>query len=424
MEDTRVAPSAASRQADRPLDGTGCLLLDGGLASELERAGHDLNDPLWSARVLLEDPGAIEAVHHAFLEAGADCITTATYQATFQGLAAHGLSATEAGRVLVGAVELAVRVRDRFCARGDPSRAERDPRAANDRLAAGHDPARAPRPHPLVAASIGPYGAFLADGSEYRGDYGIGRAALADFHRRRWEVLAHSGADVLLCETLPTLVEARALADLARESAGVAREGGAAAREGGTAAREGGTAAREGAVPVREGGTPAREGAAPAHEGAAPGRADAAPATAAATPPAWFSFSCRDEGHLSDGTPIAEVAAWAEACEVVGAVGVNCTAPRFLPGLVAALAAGTAKPILAYPNAGGEWDAARKRWGRAEGEAEWAETCRAWIAAGAAGVGGCCRVGPEDIREMRAAIPAGQPAGPPPSRLPLEPTKP
>lgn len=392
-----MAPRAARRQADRALDGTGCLLLDGGLASELERAGHDLNDPLWSAKVLLEDPGAIEAVHHAFLEAGADCITTATYQATLQGLAARGLSGTEAERVLLGAVELAVRVRDRFCARRDRSRAERDPsRAVNDRLAAGHDPARAPRPHPLVAASIGPYGAFLADGSEYRGDYGIGRAALVDFHRRRWEVLAHSGADVLLCETIPTLVEARALADLARE----------------------------GAVPVRESGTPARVDAAPAREGGAPVRADAAPATAATTPSAWFSFSCRDEGHLSDGTPIAEVAAWAEACEVVGAVGVNCTAPRFLPGLVAALAAGTAKPILAYPNAGGEWDAARKRWGRAEGEAEWGETCRAWIAAGAAGVGGCCRVGPEDIREMRAAIPAGQPAGPPPSRLPLEPTKP
>lgn len=397
MEDTRVAPRAARHRADRALEGTGCLLLDGGLASELERAGHDLNDPLWSARVLLEDPGAIEAVHQAFLEAGADCITTATYQATLQGLSARGLSATEAERVLVDAVELAVRVRDRFCAGRDPRR------AVNDRLAAGHDPARAPRPHPLVAASIGPYGAFLADGSEYRGDYGIGRAALVDFHRRRWELLAHSGADVLLCETIPTLVEARALADLAREGAGVAREGGTPVREGGTAAREGGTPAWEGETAAREGGTVAQVGG---------------------TPSAWFSFSCRDEGHLGDGTPIAQVAAWAEACEVVGAVGVNCTAPRHLPGLVAALAAGTAKPILAYPNAGGEWDAARKRWGRAEGEAEWGEACRAWIAAGAAGVGGCCRVGPEDIREMRAAISAGQPTGTPPSRLPLEPTKP
>ena len=323
----------------------GCLLLDGGLASELERAGHDLNDPLWSARVLLEDPGAIANVHGAFLEAGADCITTATYQATFQGLAARGLTAPKAERLLLGAVELAVRTRDHFCA-------------------------GSPRPHPLVAASIGPYGAFLADGSEYRGDYGLGRAALAEFHRQRWEVLAGSGADVLLCETIPTLVEARALAALARESA-------------------------------------------------APAAAPGVPAGGTTIPPVWFSFTCRDEGHLSDGTPIGEVAAWAEQCDVVGAVGVNCTAPRYLPGLIAALAAGTGKPILAYPNAGGDWDAAVKRWGRAEAAADWGAACRAWIAAGAAGVGGCCRVGPEDIRQMRAAIAAG----PPPARLPLGPPK-
>ena len=347
MEDTRAAPGAAKQRAGGALDGGGCLLLDGGLASELERAGHDLNDPLWSARVLLEDPGAVEAVHRAFLEAGADCITTATYQATFQGLAARGLTASEAEQILLGAVELAVRARDRF-------------RAGST------------RPRPLVAASIGPYGAYLADGSEYRGDYGLGHAALADFHRWRWEVLARSGADVLLCETIPTLVEARALAAL-----------------------------------TREGAVPPGVGTAPPRVGTAPSGVRNASAGDEIAPPVWFSFTCRDEGRLRDGTPIGEVAAWAEECDVAAAVGVNCTAPRFLPGLIAALAAGTGKPILAYPNAGGDWDAAAKRWGRADGEADWGEACRAWIAAGAGGVGGCCRVGPEEIRQMRAAIAAG-----------------
>ena len=312
------------------MDGRDCLLLDGGLASELERAGHDLCDPLWSARVLLDDPGAVEAVHRDFLEAGADCVTTATYQATFQGLAARGLGARDAERLLLGAVELAAGARDRFAAASS-------------------------RPRPLVAASVGPYGAFLADGSEYRGDYGLGRAALADFHRGRWEVLARSGADVLLCETVPALVEARALADLAGDG----------------------------------------------------------------SPPVWFSFSCRDEAHLSDGTPIGEAAAWAQACGAVGAVGVNCTAPEHLPELIAALAAATSKPILAYPNAGGDWDAEAKRWGRADAQADWADACRSWIAAGATVVGGCCRVGPDDIRRMRDAITAQPPRGP----LPLRPEK-
>ncbi len=345
MDEPALAQGPVTRGSGEAPDESGVLLLDGGLASELERAGHDLADPLWSARVLLEDPSAVERVHRAFLDAGADCIATATYQATFQGLAARGLEASEGERLLRGAVELAVRARDGYRAKSRPPRPERLRRHANsDHPGAESGPSRASRgrPRPLVAASVGPYGAYLADGSEYRGDYGIGRTALIDFHRRRWEVLVRSGADVLLCETIPTLVEARALAALARE--------------------------------------------------------DAAPA------PVWFGFTCRDESHLSDGTPVEEVAAWAEACDVVAAVGVNCTAPRFLPALIGALADGTGKPILAYPNAGGEWDAAAKRWGRAGENAEWGSACRAWIAAGAAAVGGCCRVGPDDIRAMRAAL--------------------
>lgn len=296
------------------------ILLDGGLATELERRGHDLNDPLWSAKVLLEDPDAILAAHLAYLEAGADCVTTATYQATFQGLAAWGIGGARAEEILLGAVDLAVRARDRF--RADHSQL-RDPEG------------------PLVAASIGPYGAFLADGSEYRGDYGVRPGDLADFHRRRLHLLARSPADVLACETLPSLVEARVLAALLEELNGKL---------------------------------------------------------------AWFSFTCRDEGHLSDGTPIGEVAGWAEDTACVTAVGVNCTKAALVPDLIGALVAGTRKPVIAYPNAGGTWDADAKRWGRAKEVPDWGEACRAWIAAGAVGVGGCCRVEPEDIRLMREGL--------------------
>ena len=306
----------------------GFILLDGGLATELERRGHDLNDPLWSSRVLIEDPGAILAAHLAYLEAGADCVTTATYQATFQGLAARGIDRRRAGEIMLAAVDLAVSARDRF-------------RAGQSQ---GRD-----RPRPLVAASIGPYGAFLADGSEYRGDYGIGAAALASFHRPRLHLLAESPTDVLACETLPSLEEARVLAALATETD---------------------------------------------------------------EKPAWFSFTCRDEGHLSDGTPIGEVADWAEDTERVSAVGVNCTEAALVPELIGALAAGTCKPVIAYPNAGGTWDADAKRWGRADRVPDWGEACRRWIAAGAVGVGGCCRVGPKDIRRMRAVL-DGPPTCPP-----------
>lgn len=302
----------------------GFVLLDGGLASELERAGHDLNDPLWSARVLLDDPSAVEAAHAAYLNAGADCIITATYQATFEGLAARGVGRAAAERIMLGAVDLAVRARDRF-----------QERAGNP----------ATRMRPLVAASIGPFGAFLADGSEYHGNYGIGTTALADFHRGRLRLLAASHADILACETIPSFAEARVLAGLVED---------------------------------------------------------------ATDKPAWFTFTCWAEARLSDGTPIDEVAAWAGETACVHAVGVNCTPARLIAPVVRALAAGQSGPVVAYPNGGGEWDAATKTWGRAGTEPDWGEAGRSWVAAGAAVVGGCCRVGPAAIRAMRTAL-AGRP---------------
>ncbi len=348
------------------------MALDGGLASELERAGHDLNDPLWSAKVLLEAPEAVLAVHRAFLEAGADCIVTATYQATFQGFAERGLGEADAEAAFGRGVELAVRARDHFWAR------------ARRR-------SRLRRLRPLVAAGVGPYGASLADGSEYRGDYGIGAEALESFHRRRWRTLARSAADLIACETIPTLAEVRALARLADE--------------------------------FRK--------------------------------PAWISFSCPDRGRLADGTELEEAVAVAAAAPGVFAMGVNCTAPGNATELVAAIAAGTEKAVVAYPNAGGKWDPKAKRWGAAEvgagepetgaeggeagtgepagagasggtgesagagasagtdesadqarGRLDWATACLEWRAAGADAVGGCCRVGPAAIRRMRRALEA------------------
>ncbi len=333
------------------LTAQGFVALDGGVASELERAGHDLNDPLWSAKALLDDPGAVLAVHRAFLEAGADCIVTATYQATFQGFADRGMGEAEAEAALLDAVALAVRARDQFWTREEASLGRRS-RAV-------------PRLRPLVAAGVGPYGAYLADGSEYRGDYGIGMNALEAFHRRRWQVLARSSADLIACETIPSLPEVRALARLAGEFG----------------------------------------------------------------KPMWISFSCPDGDRLADGTDLAQATRVADAAPGVFALGVNCVAPRYVPGLVAEVASGTEKAVVAYPNAGGAWDAEAKRWdpptrrdggstgqsrwdapaepgGDAVEGADWATACLEWLAAGADAVGGCCRVGPATLRRMRAAMEA------------------
>ncbi len=164
------------------------LISDGGLATELEARGNDLSDALWSARLLVDAPDEIVAVHVAFFRAGAVFATTASYQASFDGFAARGIDRGQAARLLRRSVELARTARDEV---GGDGR--------------------------WVAASIGPYGAALADGSEYRGRYGLSVAALTEWHRPRLEVLADAGPDVLALETIPDIDEAEALVPLVQQ---------------------------------------------------------------------------------------------------------------------------------------------------------------------------------------------------------------
>lgn len=300
------------------------LLLDGGLATELETRGADLSDALWSARLLLDDPARIRAAHRAYLEAGADVLITASYQASARGFAARGLDAAASAALLRRSVALAREARAAFLATPDG----------------------AARRRPLVAASVGPYGAVLADGSEYRGDYGLGAAELAAFHRPRLEVLAAAGADWLALETIPCLAEAAVLVALL----------------------------------------------------------EALPADA---PPAWLSFACRDGARLASGEPFAEAAALAAGSPRVFAFGVNCCPPAAVAPLLARAGAISPKPLLAYPNRGDTWDPEARRWVGGSGArgAELAEMAPRWVAAGARLVGGCCRVGPPEIAAIAAARP-------------------
>ena len=302
------------------LDHQRTVILDGGLATTLEGHGYDLDDPLWSARLLLDEPEAIARVHTEFLAAGADVITTATYQASLPGLATRGVSADEAVTLIRSGVELAVRARDTFWAD-----------TAN----------RQGRHRPLVAASVGPYGAYLADGSEYDGRYGVDAETLRGFHRGRLEILADGGADLLACETMPSFDEIEVLLGLLAERP--------------------------------------RQWA-------------------------WISFCCRDGERLWDETPVAEAA---RACARVGnviAVGINCTAPRFVAALVGEMGAACDLPILAYPNAGETYLPESKTWIAAEDSASPLAAAPDWVAAGVRGVGGCCRVGPAAIAKLRRSL--------------------
>lgn len=303
------------------------LILDGALGTELARRGCDVSDALWSARALLDAPQAIEQVHLDYLTAGAEVITTASYQVSFEGFARAGLSAADAERALIESVAIAQRVREKFAA----SRNHRRDRGSSG----AHPPQRAIR----IAASAGPYGATLADGSEFHGNYGLGFDALVEFHRRRLAALVGAGADLLACETLPSLEEARAILAALRHFP--------------------------------------------------------------AAPPAWFSFTCRDERHTAHGEPLGDCARLLDAEPGVIAIGVNCTAPRFVAPLIGELRAATRKPLVAYPNRGQQWDAARRAWSGLPATEDWGTLARHWHAAGARWLGGCCGTTPADIASLK-----------------------
>ncbi|WP_063802901.1 homocysteine S-methyltransferase [Streptomyces griseorubiginosus] len=289
----------------------GPLVLDGGMSNELEAQGHDLSGTLWSARLLRDDPDAIAAVHRAYYAAGAQVAITAGYQATYDGFARLGISRTETTALLRRSVSLA--------------REAADAADAAEGAFAGRR---------WVAASVGPYGAMLADGSEYRGDYGLSVAELTRFHRPRLEALAEAGPDVFAVETIPDLREAEAVL-IALEGLGI---------------------------------------------------------------PAWLSYSIRGT-TTSAGQPLSEAFALARSSDAVLATGVNC-APAADASTALALVSGL--PGVVYPNGGGLWDPESRSWKGAQDEI--ADLAPAWLRSGAALVGGCCRVGPAEIKELADCV--------------------
>jgi homocysteine S-methyltransferase len=296
------------------LDRHPVLVIDGALATELERRGCDLNDALWSAKILLEQPEIIKQVHLDYFEAGADCAITASYQASIEGFARRGLNEKEATHLIQKSVKLAIEARDEFWADESNHRA---------------------RSKPFVAASVGPYGAFLADGSEYRGNYGLTEKELMDFHRPRMRALIETGADILACETIPCLIEAQAIAKLLKEFP---------------------------------------------------------------TDTAWISFTARDEKHISEGQVFADCVKQLEGHPQIAAIGINCTSPKYVPSLIHAAKKVTEKPILVYPNSGETYDASKNDWNGDSVLDSFGEQAREWYDAGARLIGGCCRTTPEDIR--------------------------
>lgn len=294
------------------------LILDGALATELESKGCNLNCKLWSAQALADTPHLIYQTHLEYFQAGADIAITSTYQASLSGLIDAGYSDADAFALMKKSVDLAQRARDEVVHQ-DPSRTC------------------------FIAGSVGPYGAYLSDGSEYRGDYSLSSDDMMTFHRSRIQALVDAGVDVLACETIPSFAEIKALTTL-----------------------------------LDEFGTPA-----------------------------WISVTLKDGQHLSDGTPLDQVAASLDQSSAVVAIGVNCVSPTMVDDALCVFSRKSRKPLVVYPNSGEGFDATTKTWtGSPLDMSTLAHAVHRWHAIGARLFGGCCRTTPSVIKKIALALKA------------------
>lgn len=299
------------------------LILDGALGTELEYRGHDVSGSLWSAKYLLENPEVIQKIHEEYILAGSDLLISSSYQASLPGLEEAGLTEAEARSILISTICIAKKAVEN----------------AWDKLA---DEDKKRRIYPLVGGSIGPYAAYLADGSEYTGIYQVVDRDLIDFHEFRIQTLLEAGADFLAIETIPNLSEVNVLIKLLQQYPKI---------------------------------------------------------------DAYISFTSQDGRTISDGTPIEEVITLCETVENLVAVGVNCTAPNYISPLLERIRSSSDKPCIVYPNSGEIYDDINKIWHHNPNNLQTlAEYSQIWKYYGAKIFGGCCRTRPADILQLRRSL--------------------
>ncbi len=286
------------------------VLLDGGFATEAQAQGADLSGGLWSARLLAEDPALIESVHRAYLKAGAQIISTSTYQIHSDRFAKSGVAVGKLEALLRRSVTLA------------ESAVEETKELVHQDV--------------LIAASLGPFGAILANGSEYTGDYG--RHDLGEVeghHAERIAVLKDTNADLFAFETLPRADEAHCIARLMRS------------------------------IPSQ---------------------------------PYWLSFQLLDNEHLANGDSLIDLARTLASEKNLIAIGINCLAPSLATQALKTLKKATNLPLIIYANRGEQY--AEGSWQGGDESSSFLSEAQTWITQGAAAIGGCCRVGPSLIAAL------------------------
>ncbi len=286
------------------------VVIDGALSTALEKKGMDLNHKLWTAKVLVENPEKIKEVHREYFEAGANIAITSTYQASILGFKDLGYSEEEAESFIKQSVELAKQARLES--------------QVKQKM--------------WIAGSVGPYGAYLADGSEYRGDYDVDNQFLKEFHKKRIELLISEGVDLLAIETIPNFEEIKVLLNILSEY----------------------------------------------------------PESVA-----WVTCTLKDAEHISDGNKLDDVQAILEENSQIIGYGINCVKPEYVEKSMENLSLNNSKNLIAYPNGGAVYDATTKEWSN-NGDSKhiFSKDCLNWYNKGCSMIGGCCCTTKDDIKTL------------------------
>ena len=288
------------------------VVLDGAMSTPLEKLGADTNNDLWTTKALIDNEELVYEVHKMYFEAGADLIITDTYQANVQAFEKVGYSEKEARNLIKKAVKIAQKARDDYENRTGK--------------------------HNYIAGTIGPYGAYLANGSEYRGDYELSVEEYQQFHLPRIEELVNAEVDILAIETQPKLDEVLAILELLKEK-----------------------------YPQQK---------------------------------VYVSYTLSDDDTISDGTPLPRAIHALEDYSQVIAVGINCVKLELVEPALKNMKEITDKHLIVYPNSSAVYDLKSKTWSQPKTSATFEELIPNWYEAGARIIGGCCTTGPKEIKAV------------------------
>lgn len=288
------------------------IVLDGAMSTALEKLGYDTQSNLWTAAALIDRPDLIYKVHYGYLKAGADLIMTDTYQANIKAFREKGYSKSESDKFITKAIKIAQRARD--------------------------DYEKKSKRHAYVAGVIGPYGAYLADGNEYRGNYDLTSSEYNDFFYQKIKLILNAGVDVIGVETQPKLVEAKAILGIIHKLGSK--------------------------IPV------------------------------------YVSYTLKDAAHISDGTSLARAVANIAQDSLVIAIGINCTKLEIVEPALHIMKRVTNKPLIVYPNTSAKYDAKTKKWVKSLNKLSFRDYIINWYNAGAQIIGGCCTTLSTEIRDI------------------------